>query len=429
MKDTIAPENRMQRRRSSASAIAHQEASSKKKNVCLIKMKSVVLAEELKDDNISLTSNAITIKASNGKLQNFLFDTVIQGNERTSTSPYACPVANVQQAKTSPDDSVAEHLGASVSSASKFVSLGFDSSIYVISRPRNSGLELEASMIEYQVKELFTNVYPDQSVSASSSPDALPASGGLVMKRRVTLSVYEIFENRIRDLTTVAAAAPASGGTNAGPRMLGDYVDGLNKLDCADASSAMSTIRNAFYRRTCMGIAQDVSYNPPPAAAEDGQRVITGSAAFPTFSDTARSDLKGFGTWSSSVSAQSPNEQTRMQLRGYKNGRLLGPVGHVFVTFEVEQHVCALRKMQMRRRTSKLDIVCLAAAELLNFKPEKHELISFFRFCDFKPDLLKNDDGVKVAKKVAALQVTDKMFFIFSAFCDVNHLRTRHWLW
>jgi hypothetical protein len=385
-------------RKNSFSTKTSTARSVKKKRVCLIKMKSVVVTEDLgKDQDISCTTSNINIRGANGKLQIFSFDTVLPVDEASSQGNNPTPI------------------GLSLSPSTKFVSLGFDSAVFINGRPRNSGPEIEASIIEDQVSSLFSDVYPESSSGASdmnvgsagtSTGSQHPVLGELIMKRHVKVSCYEIFDNKIIDLiANMASATIASptASTNSCPRLAGDAVDGLQRVACVNAAAAMDVIREALSRRTCMGVAQDVAYIP------DSPDSTAIGIVYPTFVPSTSGPLRGFGTWTIRA-ATNTTEPARVQLKGFKNGRLLGPVSHVFVDVEVEQHVCVLRAGEMRRRASKLAIVSLAAAELLNYKPARHETISFVRSCDFNADSMKKDDGVKMTKKLSTLQVRSKKY-------------------
>ena len=172
--------------------------------------------------------------------------------------------------------------------------------------------------------------------------------GELVLSFEVELSVYETFADRIVDLT--------EGGTEGkNLKILNGAVANLTRIPCATDDSALETVRTALRRRT----------------------VLIASRSIDISSST---------------------------------NRLIGNVGHTFIQINVKQTVLSVLDGQCKTRQSILEIVSLAAAEVLNFKADKGESLHLVSACDFQSNEMisgkisgTNDVDVKGNSKVLSL--------------------------
>ena len=173
-------------------------------------------------------------------------------------------------------------------------------------------------------------------------------NGEMVLSFEVELSCYETFADRIVDLTTE--------GEGKNLKILNGAVANLTRIPCVTSDSALEMVRAALRRRTVLVASRSIDI------------------------------------------ASSTN-------------RLIGAVGHTFVKINVKQTVLSVLDGQCKTRQSTLEIVSLAAAEVLNFKAEKGENLILCPLCDFssnettsgKTTATSSDTDVKGNSKVLSL--------------------------
>ena len=285
-----------------------------RREVWSAKLTSVVVVEQRdrESQEIANEDTSLSVSSKKGQKQLFSFDAVFEdGNE--------------------------ERLGPLVVDKSlRLVQMGFHSSILITGVANQ---RVEVFVVEHQLQRLFA-AFEDEGESL--------ATGDIILSYSVDVSCAETFADRIVDLTS--STSSSSSGGNSSLKILNGSVANLNKTPCKTAAAALSAVRGALRKRSILVATR----------AEPG-------AGAPTLSS-----------------------------------RLVGAVGHVILTLGVSQSVLSVTNgqvpltapkclgftpsspsphpprssttpahPQVRARQATLEIVSLAAGEVLNYKPAK----------------------------------------------------------
>ena len=182
---------------------------------------------------------------------------------------------------------------------------------------------LITGMGNQDVENLIVETQLAKLFTALNDDSGYLTNGEIVLSFEVELSCYETFTDRIVDLST-------EGGTEGkNLKILNGAVVNLTRIPCTTSDSALETVRTALRRRSVLVATRSI-------------------------------DLLS------------------------TSNRLIGAVGHTFIKINVKQTVLSVLDGQCKTRQSILEIVSLAAAEVLNFKAEKGESIVLCPACDFQ---------------------------------------------
>jgi Kinesin motor domain len=245
------------------------------------------------------------------------------------------------------EDNLRDTLLLKMKKSIRLIRLGFNSSIYINCNSKLSDSAAEIVFIRDQIQTLYKGFEADEK----NVENGIQSGGEILLFRSVKLSSHELFDNHIIDLSLqhVDDAAKVKSTTTSARkpdqfiRLLHGAVTNLGKATCPTLESAMAVVDHAMSMRLFMSVS-------PTESLYDMKPTDPGKA----------------------VGASS---------------RLLGAIGVVFITVEVEQLVYIVASGNSTRRQSTLEFVLFPSADTLTFKPEKSECIQSIRFSEFNPTI------------------------------------------
>ena len=262
------------------------------------------------------------------------------------------------------EDSLRHCLLQRMKKSIRLIRLGFNASIYINCNSRHCDAEI--AVIKDQIYTLFEGFEKDET----NVQNGIQSGGEILLFRTVKLSSYELFDNHIIDLSL--SQTDDAGKSKVTPtkksnrylRLLHGAVTNLVKTACPTKESAMEIVNQAMAMRLFLSVCPiEGPYDPK---AVDATRTVRGPP------------------------------------------RLLGAIGCVFITVDVEQLVYTIASGVSTTRQSTLAFALFPTADTLVFKPDKAESIHAVRFGDFNPLSLvpSNSDDVKIknGKLLVSLQ-------------------------
>jgi Kinesin motor domain len=264
------------------------------------------------------------------------------------------------------DDNLRDTLLLKMKKSIRLVRLGFNSSIYINCNSKLGDSTAEIVFIRDQIQTLYKGFEIDEK----NVENGVQSGGEILLFRSIKLSSYELFDNHIIDLSLqhtddvikVKSTTTSVRKPDQFIRLLHGAVTNLGKATCPTLESAMAIVDHAMNMRLFMSAS-------PTESLYDMKPVDPGKA----------------------VGASS---------------RLLGAIGVVFITVEVEQLVYIVASGNSTRRQSTLEFVLFPSADTLTFKPEKNECIQSVRFSEFNPTVspISTDElKTKTVKLLASL--------------------------
>lgn len=266
------------------------------------------------------------------------------------------------------EDNLRDTLLLKMKRSIRLIRLGFNSSIYINCHSKLNDSDAETACIRDQIQTLYKGFEIDEK----NVENGIQSDGEILLFRSIKLSSHELFDNHIIDLSlqhnddVVKGKSPTTSVRKPDQfiRHLHGAVTNLVKATCPTLASAMAVVNHAMNTRLFMSVF-------PSESLYDMRPTDPGKA----------------------VGASS---------------RLLGAIGVVFITVEVEQLVFIVASGNSMRRQSTLEFVLFPSADTLTFKPEKNECIQSVRFSEFNPTVspISTDElKTKNAKLLASLLV------------------------
>ena len=228
--------------------------SALKGDVWSSKLQSFVVIEDRKaDQEIIKDDNAILVLRSDGKNQNFFYDSAVDEGSR---------------------DQLLSKLKKSI----HLVRLGFNSSVYINGNSKNQQDSIESMIVKEEIQQLYLGFESDEK----NHENGIQSSGETLLFWSVKFSCYELFDGHIVDLSCQKCDEATNSKTNLirkgaqEPKVVHGAVTNVAKESCPTAESAIAFVTRALLMRQFLfigtalgpydGKAPDVA-KPPPSPA------------------------------------------------------------------------------------------------------------------------------------------------------------------
>ena len=209
------------------------------------KLQSFVVIEDRKEDQeIIKGDNASLILRSDGKNQNFTYDSALDEGSR-------------------------EQLLPKLKKSIHLVRLGFNSSVYINGTSKNQLDSVESMVVKEEIQQLYLGFESDMK----NHENGIQSSGETLLCWSLKFSCYELFDGHITDLSRQKCDDAVNSKTDVirkgtqEPKVVHGAVTNLVKESCQTVESAMAFINHALLMRKFLVIS--TALGPYDAKAND----------------------------------------------------------------------------------------------------------------------------------------------------------------